>query len=620
MSKRFAALFVFALIVVNLIVYCPNSRLGYVLDDHYVVAQNTAVRKPSLETLATSGFFDAANRSLDSQLFYYRPVVTASLALDYRLWGNSPAAFRWMNAAIHAANSLLVAALFYLLFANISWAVTGSFLFSVLPIHEWSVRYITGRGDLLSSFFGLASLVLLVLFLRKENRLPLWTSLVCFCLALLSKESSLLHVALTGLVAWIASKDLQRSLRVSLFFLLAGGSYYVIRQINAPMGVMDSLRIHDVLNGLGLAVEYVGRFLIPWLVQSWSPAALWIGLFIYAGIAVLILGAVRSTDEQRRRPVFFGLAWMMICGAAFIATQRIIDRLGPVLSEHFLYLAAVGFVLLVVILIDRISRPVTRLLFVTGIFLYFILLSLISARYWTSEETLLRYVHRMEGRNEGVAYEQLIMRYDPDVAAVLQMIRKAPSRDTQSLWYRRLGDIYRSQGQYLQAKESLARAADLNPRNIEAINELAVCHLETGAVQQGVKLLEESILISPQQSDAFRLLGVLNYRHGRFDQAVPFLRRAWANDPDQSEAALHLMMAFYFLNDQKSYVQTVERVSDHFKNPKMVLSFAANEFYSHGYFRETLKVMDQSRDLFHSDPAMRLLAQSARARISNLPR
>ncbi|MBL8013580.1 MAG: tetratricopeptide repeat protein, partial [Candidatus Omnitrophica bacterium] len=551
-------------------------------DDHYVISQNIVVKKPTLEALATSGFFDAANRNVDSHLFYYRPVVLASLAMDYRLWGNNPVAFRWVNVGIHIANSLLIAALLYLLFLNADLAMAGAFLFSVLPVHEWSVRYIAGRGDLLSAFYGLLSLVLLARFVKKDLGVFWWTSLACFCLAVLSKESALLNVALAGLVAWMVTKDIRRSLQTVSVFLLAAASYYVLRQIHAPMGVMDGFHIQDILNGVLLSYEYSQRFLMPWAIHAWSISG-WVGTLLQVGIAVWVIITIRrSADKHKTDAILFGVIWMVICSLSFVFTQRIIGRLGPGLSEHFLYLEAVGFVWVLVLLIDRMARPMIRMITFAVLLLFFILTSLVSARFWQSEEVLLRHVHQLEGRNKGVAYEQLLMRYDLNAAAVSNMIGNAPSGDTQSLWYRRLGDIYRHQGNYLQAMDALARAVDLNPRNIEAINELAVCHLENGTVAEGVKLLQGSILISTKQSDAFRLLGVLSYRLGRFEQSVSFLQRAWDHDPDQSEAALHLMMAYYFLNNHKAYVQTVEKISDQYQNSKMILSFAAHEFYSHG--------------------------------------
>jgi thioredoxin-like negative regulator of GroEL len=108
------------------------------------------------------------------------------------------------------------------------------------------------------------------------------------------------------------------------------------------------------------------------------------------------------------------------------------------------------------------------------------------------------------------------------------------------------------------------------------------------------------------------------YRAGDFSSAISYLKRAWVNDPDQSEAALHLMMAYYFVNDQNSYLQTVDRLGS--MDQAMMLRFAAQEFFGHGFFKETVKVIEQSMRFFKNDPAMTALADAARGRISGLPK
>ena len=166
----------------------------------------------------------------------------------------------------------------------------------------------------------------------------------------------------------------------------------------------------------------------------------------------------------------------------------------------------------------------------------------------------------------------------------------------------------------MKAKNALGKAVDLNPTNSEAINEWAVCFLETGKIREGLNLLARSISIDPDQSDAYRLSGIVYYRAGQFQPAVLYLKQARTNDPDQSETALHLMMAYYFLNDQVSYLEMIEQISQRFSDSKLVLGFAARELFSHGYFKETVKVISESGGLLGKDPSVMAMLEVAQQR------
>jgi tetratricopeptide (TPR) repeat protein len=439
--------------------------MGYVLDDHYVIAQNPVIKNPSVLKLLSSGLFDSAHRSADSKLNYYRPVLSASFALDYQLWGSNPFAQRLVNLVIHLLNSLLVFALFYVLFKNPERAAIGAILFSILPVHEWSVRYIVGRGDLLMAFFSLSSLVSLLFFIEKKINKWLWVSLGLFILALLSKEVALLNVALVFIVSMYATKDLKRSGRITVFFGIVACAYYMLRLQFSPISTGPAVGLDDFFQGMIQGSAYTLRCIMPWSMMVMMPYSSWISFFwpVFC-LALLFNGLVRSNDHRDGvAAANLGISWIIVGVLGFIVTQRIIGRLGPVLSEHFLYLESVGFVLLLAMMIEHLSFPFFRRALFSGLVLYFIVLSTMSGSYWLSEEILLRHVQRMEDQEFTVAYEQLAMRFDDNEKTVMKLIGHATSKSSQSLWLRRLGDIFRKQGRYPEAIGALRQAVQLNP-------------------------------------------------------------------------------------------------------------------------------------------------------------
>jgi len=592
--------------------------MDYVLDDHYVIAQNPLIKHPTITGFLSAGLFDSAHRQSDSQLSYYRPLLSASFALDYKLWGANPFAHRCVNLLFHIGNSLLVLWLINVLFVNFRMASIGAIFFSMLPIQEWSVRYIVGRGDLLSTTLSLLAILGVIHYLRSNKGLHLWAALISFIGALLSKESSLLTVGLIALSAFYLTKNIARTLKVSAVFLIVAIGYYLFRLQFLPIQQAPALGFSSIVEGLTIAFEYQLRFLMPWAVQ----AAMKFGSVVAVGLSALFaIIVLRSIDRQKERQhlVIFALVWLIVSGIGFVVVAPIIGRLGPILSEHFLYLNAVGFVALLALVIESNTNIWLKRLGFLGFVLYFLVIGFSNRPFWVSEEVLLRHVQMMENRKYTVAYEQLLMRYDEDFLKINDLIDRAPTGSTKSIWFQRLGQLYRKYNHYPQAKVALATAVDYNPHNIEALNALAVCHLETNQITQGIKLLNGSLLIDPVQSDAYRLLGVLYYRAGQLSLASKNLEMAWLYNPDDRETALHLMMTYYFLNNQIAYLEMIDQLSLKF-SLEPVLKFAASEFFSHGYFKETIQILTQSDPQILKDSQMNALLANARSRISSLPK
>jgi tetratricopeptide (TPR) repeat protein len=112
---------------------------------------------------------------------------------DCSLFGESAAGLHLVNVGFHLANTLLILLLL--------WQMTGAVwrsgfvaaLFALHPLHVESVAWIAERKDVLSTFFGLLTLLAYVRYVRAakapSGKSKLWygLGLVCFALGLMSK-------------------------------------------------------------------------------------------------------------------------------------------------------------------------------------------------------------------------------------------------------------------------------------------------------------------------------------------------------------------------------------------------------------------------------------------------
>ncbi|HEX6626246.1 MAG TPA: hypothetical protein VF064_21190, partial [Pyrinomonadaceae bacterium] len=140
---------------------------------------------------------------------FFRPVFILSYVFDVALWGRRPFGFHLTNVLVHALNSFLVSLLARRLFDGAgvaagrrdAAALGAGLLFLLHPSHTEAVSWISGRADVLATFFGLLSLLFHLSYAqarlsdkRTPRRAPLAISfvlsLLCFALALFAKEAA----------------------------------------------------------------------------------------------------------------------------------------------------------------------------------------------------------------------------------------------------------------------------------------------------------------------------------------------------------------------------------------------------------------------------------------------
>jgi protein O-mannosyl-transferase len=152
-TKRRSLLINFILIVMIAIVYVQVGTFEFVdFDDHLYVTENSYVQRG----LTKEGFIWAFNTHHAGN---WHPLTWLSHMMDAELYGLNPAGHHYTNVAFHIANTLI---LFFILFrmTGALWksAVVAA-LFAIHPLHVESVAWVSERKDVLSTFFGLLTII-----------------------------------------------------------------------------------------------------------------------------------------------------------------------------------------------------------------------------------------------------------------------------------------------------------------------------------------------------------------------------------------------------------------------------------------------------------------------------
>src|SRR2546426_2594620 len=124
--------------------YLQTLTFAFVFDDLHLIVNNPFLREAWSPIAALTRHFWYGT---PFGAAYYRPIVTASLALNGRLLGWGPAGFHVVNVILHAANAALLLVLARRFGCSERASAGVAALFAVHPVAAWPVASIVARVD-----------------------------------------------------------------------------------------------------------------------------------------------------------------------------------------------------------------------------------------------------------------------------------------------------------------------------------------------------------------------------------------------------------------------------------------------------------------------------------------
>lgn len=341
------------------LIYFNSLFNGYCIDDILVTAQNTTVQKGFgglYEIFTTNYIVD------ESGGYEYRPIVKATYAIEYGIWGE--------NVFLsHLINLLLFAFLIGYIFSVIlkifgkeytTVAFVGMLIFAAHPIHTEVVDNLKSRDELLSCLFSFISLSFIIDYYRQGKLLYLLAGLVLFVIAMLSKLTALVFIPVTLLTLYYIDTNKKFNFKklaivgvvmvciVGLYAALAAsllqGLDRKIKYIENPFQY-DGLvmQLGSAMNSLGW---YLRMFFFPYPLRYYygfnqipivgfnHPGAL---LSTMVHIALLVYAA-RNIKKKS-----FIAFWIFFYLFAIFPFSNIIAQVPGIFGERFAFVASLAF-------------------------------------------------------------------------------------------------------------------------------------------------------------------------------------------------------------------------------------------------------------------------------------
>ncbi|MDP8266934.1 MAG: tetratricopeptide repeat protein [Candidatus Aceula meridiana] len=552
------------LLVVGFILYSFMLASSFkVLDDQFSILENPYVRN-----------FNHASKAFAQSFFlrntYYRPLVTFSFAVENHFFGLNPVAFNLTNVILHLATSIIILLLMSLILKDSMIAFWIAFLFMLHPVHTEAVSNIAGRSILLCALFQLATFLFYVLFQKRRKALYYILAVLCFALALLSKESAIMLPAVLLAYNFFFCKDQKRNL-IRLSKPLVGFAgvvvfYLSVRKILGIVRLPSTLAAQDFFLGIitfwRALFTYFRILILPVDLHPDRLQPVFRSFFNVQAVATLLgwggfLFVLAKFYKRFSRRVLFFMSFAAL--AVFPVSQvfPLRPQAGYIMaSEHFFYMPAVGLLALVVLGLRQAYKKITSRKLVSP------LASRLCFLGWVIFLSMITAEQNLHAVNEAAMLKRSL-RYQPFNARI----------------HASLGFRYAKLGSFKQAEKHFRAALSYDEKNMRSLIGLGASLIDQGRYWEGLAELEKvqdpsdlrpvfdsnrelgyrrvmegyqkRLLKEPNNAQLLYSMGVVYSKTDKHEEAIAKYKKALSLDPGLRNALFNLCSTYGILNREE---------------------------------------------------------------------
>ena len=513
-AKKVRTISLLVLALVAVLLYGNTLDNGFIYDDQAQVQDNTYVHELKyLPKVITACIWESELGDC-TESSYYRPTQSLSYLLTYQI-SPQPWVFHLASLLYFIGNILLVYLLVSLLSKNSKLAFVSALLFTIHPLNTEAVNWIAAVPELLSTLFSLLALIYYIRYRESKETKKLILLSVWYGLAIASKESAVLlpivflaldvvyfRNKIKELISWKHSKPY-----VVLFGIFLG--YLIMRfSILGGLGTDPgaTFTIADRLYSFFIIfVYYVQKLLWPVplvFFLSFDPVyELFSIKFISAiGIFFLLLGVSIVAFRKKWSLLFVSLVWFFI----FLLPGMLFLNTSVPLAERYGFAPAIGFSIIVALVLHHVweRNKVGKTLVIAVLALAFVSSFLViyqRNRIWHDNEILYRDTLTNSPDSDTVRYNLAkIFVENGDVIQAKEEYEIVISRGVfEDLYkaYNNLGNIYRSEGRYIEALDYFEKSLEINTSsNKETYNNIGVAYAEQYQIANALQYFCKAII------------------------------------------------------------------------------------------------------------------------------
>ena len=564
--------------------YANHFHNGFHFDDFHTITGNVFIR--SLANLPRF-FTDPATSSSLPTHRTWRPLVTASLALDYWLGqGYTPLYFHLSTFVWFLAQLCCM----YVLFAAVlrraladGWASRAAWfavaLYGLHPAMSETVNYIIQRADVISTCGVVAGLAVYARYpaLRRYG-----IYLAPVAIALLAKPPALVFPLLLVIYEFWGEAQaepprISAAIRKSIPALALAAAFAVLQVVMTPKTLVTGGESYRYwITQPYVAFRYFTSFFLPLHLSADTDLAAFASVWTpevfggFAFLAALIYAIYASSKTRATQPITFGLAWFLL---ALVPTS--VFPLAEVENDHRMFFPFVGLTLAVTSagaqLLSKSGHRDNRKFLTAGLACLLLMLALGTRRrneIWQTDESLWQDVTIKSPRNgRGWMNYGVTQMAQGRVESALRMFERAASLAANYPWLEiNLGIANAALHRDQEARAHFLRALNLDPQSAGGYYYYARWLVRIGHTDAAAGLLEKAVALNPELQDARDLLreiflyaSLRDYQARDYQGCIDAARQALHADPQYAEAYNNIAAAYAAMGRWDQAIDAAQR-------------------------------------------------------------
>jgi tetratricopeptide (TPR) repeat protein len=544
LPARTAYRFLGGILLLSAIAYALTLRHGFVYDDPLQISENPLVRSLSFANIRV--IFGSTVAAM------YQPLTTLCYAVEYSLWGLSPAGYHAINILFHLVNVTLVFYLAALLFNDRRIGLVAALLFGIHPINVETVAWLSCRSTMLYGSLSLLSLIAYIRYVKAAagRRLRFYAvSLLLFALALLAKSAAMALPAVLFALDYFFKRRLRGTLigeKIPYVALALIAAIAALKIRGSGGYIADLSTIYTPLDRLFMVVYsfcfYPFKALVPFAFSAYYPFPDKSGgmlPFIYYAAPVLLAGAAlllnRFVGDRRI------LVLCVLLYAVPIALSLQFVPVGKqITADRYAYIPCIGIWCLAAYAAVRYRRfrTVPYTVLPLAVVLFLTAATVMQSRIWKSDLSLwteviakaprsdMGYLNRAIALCSGPVKDYRAAFADCNTAIAL----RSPFSSTE-MAYNNRGNIDKAVGNIPGALADYDSAILCRPDFLIALKNRAELRRQAGATAGALDDYSAALRIEPRNPDLLLGKGMTALMAGDFSEARAAFATVLASNP-----------------------------------------------------------------------------------------
>lgn len=526
----------------------------------------------------------------------WHPLTLLSHMLDWSLFGANASGHHLVSLFLHIG-AVIFLFLFLYKTTNNPWpAAFAAAFFALHPLRVESVAWASERKDVLSMFFGMASIYAYAFYVESSKLSKYLLCLTLFALALMSKPMLVTLPFVLMLLDYWPLKRWQNALSATAenkfklagrlvrektpFFLLTIASCIITFWAQNKAGATSfGKKLPFVMSGANALISYLaylGKTFWPVNLAVFYPYELSLPLWkiVISGI-ILIIITLDVLYYIRKQPFLF-VGWLWYLGT-LIPVIGLVQVGSQVMADRYTYLPSVGIAIMLAWGIPYFfpsTETKTNILFpaATSFLALMVFLSWMQCGYWKNSIKLFNNTLRVTKNNylahnylglalfakgkvdEALYHYNEAIRISPYYAeaynnrgivygskeqyqlAINEYNKAIVHKPDYAFAYYQRGIAYTKLGQYQQAIEDYNQVITNKPDVAEAYNNRGIVYGGLKQYQLAIKDFNKALRIKPNYADAYHNRGFTYFNIGQYQNAIMDYNKAIINKPDYTNA------------------------------------------------------------------------------------